>query len=151
MTVCSNGIGRYHCGLNSAGEPNARSGIDNVRVPSAIDFNELLGITRGRECNMFEKNRAGIKVAEFIYIAQLDLPADLARRWSTSQQIAIGRHVGTRDAIGLEHGHRLIHSVALGNATEIQLQIGHAQGDRSVDGIKRQLLIAYTFLAACNS
>ena len=65
---------------------------------------------------MFEKHRARIEVAEFIYIAQLDLPADLVRRWPTGEQIAIGRHVGTRDAIGLEHGHRLIHSVALGNA-----------------------------------
>ena len=62
-----------------------------------------------------------------------------------SQQIAIGRHVGTRDAIGLEHGHRLIHSVALAMPPRSSCRLA-AQGDRSVDGIKRQLLIAYTFL-----
>ena len=69
VTVGNHGIGRHHCGLNSAGETNARSGIDNMRVPAAIDFNKLLSIARGGECDMFEKHRARIEVAEFIYIA----------------------------------------------------------------------------------
>ena len=40
-----------------------------MRVPAAIDFNKLLSIARGGECDMFEKHRARIEVAEFIYIA----------------------------------------------------------------------------------